>query len=700
MKSTLGNILGDARAEADQVMLSRAFIETVDYQTILHTTDFNYVVGRRGTGKSAIYQRLCKDFTDDTGVILLTEEPQDYEMLEFQTCMEQVSKEYRILRPIARLLWSAHVLIQATKNISKHYKYAKSKHSLFLNQYLKKHSSDAILSGCEFCTSLLRQVLKEHIEPDKIPRFIVDRNEISVAMDALKEVLDDTGIRIVYLCDKLDESWLPEAKSIAIMGGLTKAVADYRERKFPVYPVLFIRDNMFRALAQLDDDFTRHIEAHSLRLQWDENSLFHLIAARLRVALDLHEVEQDVKVWNRFASRNIQNRGGFIKCLRYTLYRPRDILVLINSAYVIASRDLRTAIIDEDVIDAATAISQHRLEDLCKEYDKVLPGLRLFVSAFKGHKASRPLLQVINSLEERAEQDDYSKSASQDLMIFKGGSEMFSVLYSVGFIGLKDPLSGNYTFCHDGTMRALASVESSRDTIVHPCYWKALDIAIEDEQQDVVIQINDEYEAKPNQEVIALRLQRLGRLPEELVGIQKGLKGCRDFETWALRAIRVLFSGTMSNIEFKPNPANALNQRDIVGTNLTTTNFWRRVHEDYHSRQIIFECKNYDEITPEDFRQVLDYTSGDYGNFVIILRRGKGEALTDNEKDRIRSMFHEHKRLVMILPESLLVLCIKKLRTPKQYNYTEFTMGKHLDMISRSVLSLTHLPQYKLKRNK
>jgi hypothetical protein len=270
----------------------------------------------------------------------------------------------------------------------------------------------------------------------------------------------------------------------------------------------------------------------------------------------------------------------------------------------------------------------------------------------------------------------------------------------VGFIGLKDTLSGNYTFCHDGTMRALVSVESSRDTFVHPCYWKALDIAIEDEHQDVMIQINDDYNTKANLDVIELRLKRLGRLPEELTGIPSGAKGCRDFETWALRAVRLLFSGSLSNIEFKPNPTIALSQRDIVATNLTATTFWRRIYEDYQSRQIIFECKNYDEITPDDFRQVLDYTTGDYGNFVIFVRRGKGEALTENEKDRIRSMFYEHKRLVMILPEPLLVICIKKLRTPKQYNYTEFTMGRHLDMISRSVLSLTHVPKYKLKRNK
>ena len=49
----VGNILGAGRAEADSVMLAKAFIETADYRALIQSDDFNFVVGRRGTGKSA-----------------------------------------------------------------------------------------------------------------------------------------------------------------------------------------------------------------------------------------------------------------------------------------------------------------------------------------------------------------------------------------------------------------------------------------------------------------------------------------------------------------------------------------------------------------------------------------------------------------------------------------------------------------------
>src|SRR5438128_1018538 len=50
-----GNILGEIVAEADSEMLQAAFYESRNYRELVHGTDFRFVVGRRGTGKSALY---------------------------------------------------------------------------------------------------------------------------------------------------------------------------------------------------------------------------------------------------------------------------------------------------------------------------------------------------------------------------------------------------------------------------------------------------------------------------------------------------------------------------------------------------------------------------------------------------------------------------------------------------------------------
>jgi hypothetical protein len=42
-----GNLLGGIRAEIDSKMLEKAFIKTHDFEALVNTRDFNFVVGRR-----------------------------------------------------------------------------------------------------------------------------------------------------------------------------------------------------------------------------------------------------------------------------------------------------------------------------------------------------------------------------------------------------------------------------------------------------------------------------------------------------------------------------------------------------------------------------------------------------------------------------------------------------------------------------
>lgn len=700
MSKPLATPLGAAQAEADSEMLRQAFLETADYQALRHTTDFSVVVGRRGTGKSAIYSRLGADFEADSSIILLTERPQDFEMLEFQALLKAVTTDYRILRTVTRLLWTSHLLLEGARAVATHYRFSKCMSALFLREYVKTHARRSPVTAIGYCVSALKEVLKQTAVPTDLPRAIAAHFDLNGLSEALSESLLETGMRIVALYDRLDEAWVPETASVAILGGLAKAAADHREKQYPLYLVMFVRDNMFRALAQMDDDFTRHIEGHTLRIQWSEDSLFHLVASRLRVALSLKTLESPTKVWNRFAHRELSDREGFGRCLRHTLYRPRDIVVLLNCAYQNARRSERTEIVEADIDSAAASISQNRLEDLCKEYDKVLPGLRLFIFSFKGQPAQRSAATVVSGLEAVADASSYDSHESRDLVLFENGAEMFSALYSVGFIGVRDASTGHFMFCHDGTMVALGSLDGRAETLVHPCYWKALDAVVTGDTSEVLIQVNDEYSETTAEEPVELRLKRLGRLPEELSGIPSGMAGSKAYETWVLRAVRLLFSGELANIALHPNPHEALNQRDVVGTNMAGSDFWRRVHADYQTRQVIFECKNYAELKIDDFRQMLDYGAGEYGRFSIVVRRGVSEALTDFEKERTKAAFYDHKRIVMVLPVPILTLCIRKLRTPKKYDYTDFTMSKQMDYLVRSVLVMTHPPKYLQKRKK
>ena len=65
-----GNIQGNPRAQSDGEMLDRAYISTADFRVLAETTDFSFVVGRRGTGKSALFLMLQRYFRGQRDVVV------------------------------------------------------------------------------------------------------------------------------------------------------------------------------------------------------------------------------------------------------------------------------------------------------------------------------------------------------------------------------------------------------------------------------------------------------------------------------------------------------------------------------------------------------------------------------------------------------------------------------------------------------
>jgi hypothetical protein len=55
-------LLGAQRAESDSKMLGRVFVRTADFETLENGPRHNFVIGRRGAGKSALFLELGKEF--------------------------------------------------------------------------------------------------------------------------------------------------------------------------------------------------------------------------------------------------------------------------------------------------------------------------------------------------------------------------------------------------------------------------------------------------------------------------------------------------------------------------------------------------------------------------------------------------------------------------------------------------------------
>jgi hypothetical protein len=116
---------------------------------------------------------------------------------------------------------------------------------------------------------------------------------------------------------------------------------------------------------------------------------------------------------------------------------------------------------------------------------------------------------------------------------------------------------------------------------------------------------------------------------------------------------------------------------------------------------VVFEVKNYEELTSDDFRQILSYLTAPYGDFAVVVTRSQNEVPSERDRDWLRTMWHEHKRMILILPASIVARCISKLRnSDRKYDYTEETLNKRMDTFVRSYLDLPQTARFRKKRRR
>lgn len=691
-----GNILGDARAEADP-MLDKAFVATADYRGLVETDDYNFVVGRRGTGKSALFRKVSEHFRSDPKTLLIAEKPQEHDIFALHERLERLNGTYRSIRAICRVAWKIQFFVATLESARNFYKIKNTETQEKIVEYFDQHREFlGAKQGMARCLLIINESLRnlQGYATDSIPGIVATNFDLEQLETLTRKALRETKRRSMIIYDGLDEGWQPSALPTAVLGGLAIAASDLRDNRIGIQCVLFVRDNMFRALAQLDSDFSRHIEGSTIRLHWDENSLLHLVAERLRVALELN-AENDERVWNKFALLDLRDREGFNRCLQQTLYRPRDALVLFNRANEIARRGGTSSICAADVDSAAKRISIERLDDLHKEYDKVLPGVKLFTELFRSLPAKGTVGGVLSILDAAFTPEQASLLETGDFALLGSASQVFSVLYSIGFLGVHDQTFGRYIFCHDGANSDVLATPRDVQTVVHPCFWKALEVQGDAQPEEVMVQIHDEYDARSAAvELADLRVKRLGQILGELPNIPLGEEGRAIFEQWSLATCQILFAGKnrLTGIRFsKSNPASG---KQIVATNNAQDGLWKKIKDHLGVTRITFSPLNYDEPKMDDLK---DRSLGpEQSKFIFMITRSVNEGLSETEREFVQISWVQKKQFLLIVPASLLARCLGKLRAPKRkFDYAEDLLLKRIDIFLRSYIGDRSMPRFR-----
>ena len=673
------NAFGDVRGEHDHRALDESFYEWQDYRALFESSDRFIVVGRRGTGKSAITYRLSKIWGNRKTPVI-TVAPLEEQMMGLRPLAEIFGQSLPRIRAGIKIAWKHAILMEICADLLRDYK---SKGLVEKNAEIteKVRRWERIgTSPVERMRSTLKQFRSEFDQMDERVAELSGFLSVERLLTDVSEILRESQRSYVLLVDRLDEGYEPDIVGTSIIDGILYGTDDLR-MSLPLNfrAIVFIRDNMLRAIESEDRDFTRNLESQVLRLHWDHQELFYLVANRIRYAFGIAK-ESDVKVWNAITANELHGRAGFRRCLRFTLYRPRDVIALLNTAFYQAQRQNRQVLIEEDFDESAKEISMTRFNDLGKEYEAVFPGVSSLTSVFSNGEAKLRLPVVLEKIDAVMNSPQLSLSETQHFKILATAEETLKALYGIGFLGVYDKQLASFVYSHDG--KRLQRVLTSDDILlVHPCYWPALNIAGYELTQGEAEEIYDEYEISIESQSGEQRKKILGQLMNELNSIPEGANGAAAFEAWCKRAMEISFSKSLTSFELNAGTS-ARAPKYIVASN-QGSGIWEKLKSRYESNKILFQIINHSQIGTEDYSVACQALGGEFGSIAFLVCRDAEYGLRKGvELETFRK--HQEQGLTLVkFPAQQLVTILSKLRNPEKIDAGALAVDRLVDTHER-----------------
>ncbi len=368
-----------------------------------------FVIGRKGTGKTAITEHLARELSPVKFAKKLSfknfpfGDLYDLKNESFTPPNEYITLwKYLIYSSVAKLMI-------VNENINPHLR----------ERLIKVYENDIESSlsrtvrhwvGGKLKISILGSGIEgdkiDHIEKNSVPWI----ERVEILEDILLNHLDDARYFIVF--DELDEDYRDmihaesRNKYSSLLTSLFKAVQDVRsifsDNRSELYPVVFLRDDIYDILH--DPDRTKWNDL-KISLDWNEDSIKRLLAFRISRSIDQGAKTLSFQsAWEKlfyngkigYGTRNYKRMPAFNYITRSTQLRPRDYVRYFQVCAENALQFGRAKISSEDIKKASVAFSNYLRSELEDEIHGVLPDINKILNLFSRIRKQRLSIHEFN----------------------------------------------------------------------------------------------------------------------------------------------------------------------------------------------------------------------------------------------------------------------------------------------------------------
>lgn len=473
-------------------------------------------------------------------------------------------------------------------------------------------------------------------------------NRSKELINAVNDEAINASFNYILLIDRLDESWDgSDSAIICLMALMHASVRLVAATNGIIKPYIFIRENIYDRIRSIDNEFSR-LETSVVFLDWTKEKLTELVERRL--VKPFPTKPKLGESWEYF----FEDEDGFDSkktVMQVCQHRPRDVLMLVSYAIDSAISHNNQKVTKQDISNAAKRYSTSRLKDLGDEYAENFPNISLVIGYFFGLSTEYTFAAIeafISRLLVDPGVQKYCQSWFYDNSTPFGFIEL---LFNIGFLGIKRKHDVSYK---DSSVdsNAKSKFDATSTFVIHPTYHEALNLRpilltdLSDEtilkNEGILEDLPDSFELDSYKNTIEDTRRRLGDL-------DLGHPGATEFEDIVGNVIKLCFFRALTNVQPKERDVDGSIIRDWIAANRASDGFWEIVRNRYDATQIVWECKNYEELKADDFHQIAYYLNNTTGRFGIIVFRG--ESIKGSYLPHIRRVSNDNNGLVMILTQ-------------------------------------------------
>jgi hypothetical protein len=466
---------GDPAAENEATQLDTYFLETEQFRLTLNG-ELNIILGRKGSGKTAIFIQVRDKIRTDKNNIVIDLAPEGFQLIKLKEfILRQLSHGTR--KEFLAAFWEYIVWLEiAYKLLEKDERRVRYDSRLIepftrLEAAYKQRvdgSGDFAVRLSDLTARILERYyatvsLDEQSEIVSAKTLeIVYGSEIRPMRDEVMRYLRLKGV-VFFLFDNLDRFWTPSGFAnvdALIIIGLVECLQDIRKRfareGVEFYWAIFLRSDVYEFVVGGMADYGKLASAS---VEWNDRELL-LKMFELRVLQGFGEHPPDWKsVWNAVSVPTVGQRDTLEFLIDASLMRPRYLIRLFETARRRAVTLGREKIEEGDYKAGLEELGWQVLEDFDRELTDVVPDAEelLFELAKLGPRTSPSKLREVIAV--KVDHVPETIEAVIDVLIWTGciGVHTPDRTFYISDCGFKRPY-----------IRSLIQNDDERSIVFHP----------------------------------------------------------------------------------------------------------------------------------------------------------------------------------------------------------------------------------------